>query len=141
MKWSHLPLQPTPRVLRQFAGAWLGFFLALAAQQMFLRGRPTAAVVLGAIALIGLVGLWQPAAVRWLFLGATVAAFPIGWVMTQAVLAVMFYAVLTPLALVFRWRRRDELQLRPKPGQASFWVTRCPEQDVPKILETILAQR
>ena len=135
MKWFPLPPKPTPRVLRQFAAAWLGFFLALAAQQMFIRGRPTAAGVLGAIALVGLVGLWQPAAVRWLFLGATIAAFPIGWVMTQAVLAVMFYAVLTPLALVFRWRRRDELQLRHKPEQASFWITRCPEQDVRRYLK------
>ncbi len=135
MKWFHLPLKPTPRVLRQFAAAWLVFFLALAAQQMFLRNRVTAAGVLGAIALIGLVGLVKPSAVRWLFVGATVAAFPIGWVMTQVVLAVMFYIVLTPLALVFRWRGRDELQLRHKPEQTGFWSTRRPEQDVKRYLK------
>ena len=28
MKWSDLPLKPTARVLRQFAAAWLVFFLA-----------------------------------------------------------------------------------------------------------------
>jgi len=135
MKWFNLPLKPTPRVLRQFAAAWLGFFLAVASQQAFIRGRTTAAGVLGAIALIGLVGLLKPSAVRWLFLGATVAAFPIGWVMTQVVLAVIFYAVLTPVALVFRWRRRDELQLRHKPEQTSYWITRCPEQDVRRYLK------
>jgi len=135
MKWTNLPLKPTPRVLRQFAAAWLVFFLAVAAQQMFLRSRATAAGVLGAIALIGLVGLVKPSAVRWLFVGATVAAFPFGWVVTQVVLAVMFYVVLTPLALVFRWRGRDELQLRPKPEQTSFWVTRHPERDVRRYLK------
>ncbi len=135
MKWFNLPLKPTPRVLRQFAAAWLVFFLAVAAQQMFLRSRATAAGVLGAIALIGLIGLVQPSAVRWLFVGATVAAFPVGWVMTQVVLAAMFYGVLTPLALVFRWRGRDELQLRPKPAQASFWITRHPERDVRRYLK------
>jgi hypothetical protein len=135
MKWFHLPLKPTPRVLRQFAAAWLVFFLAVAAQQMFLRNRVTAAAVLAAIALIGLAGLWKPSAVRWLFVGATVAAFPIGWVMTQVVLAVMFYVVLTPLALVFRWRGRDELQLRRRPGQTGFWITRCPERDVKRYLK------
>ena len=135
MKWFHLPLKPTPRMLRQFAAAWLVFFLALAAQQMFLRHHVTAAVVLGAIALIGLLGLWKPSAVRWLFVGATIAAFPIGWVTTQIVLAVMFYVVLTPLALVFRWRGRDELQLRRKPGQTSFWITRRPEPDVRRYLK------
>ncbi len=135
MKWFPLPVKPTPRVLRQFAAAWLVFFLALAAQQMFLRSRTTAAGVLGAIALIGLVGLLKPSAVRWLFVGATVAAFPIGWVMTQVVLAVMFYVVLTPLALVFRWRGRDELQLRHKPEQTSFWIARHPERDVRRYLK------
>jgi hypothetical protein len=134
-KWFHLPLKPTPRVLRQFAAAWLVFFLAVAAQQMFLRNRVTAAAVLAAIALIGLVGLLKPTAVRWLFVTATVVAFPIGWVMTQVVLAVMFYVVLTPLALVFRWRGRDELQLRRKPGQTSFWIARRPEQDVKRYLK------
>ncbi|HLZ54979.1 MAG TPA: hypothetical protein VKS19_10905 [Verrucomicrobiae bacterium] len=135
MKWFHLPVKPTSRVLRQFAAAWLVFFLAVAAQQMFLRSRATAAGVLGAIALIGLIGLVKPSAVRWLFVGATVAAFPIGWVMTQVVLAVMFYGVLTPLALVFRWRGRDELQLRPKPEATSFWITRHPERDVRRYLK------
>ena len=135
MKWFDLPLKPTPRVLRQFAAAWLVFFLAAAAQQMFLRHCATAAGVLGAIALVGLVGLLKPFAVRWLFVGATIAAFPIGWTMTQLALAVMFYVVLTPLALVFRWRGRDELQLRRKPGQSSFWITRLPERDVKRYLK------
>jgi len=135
MKWFHLPLKPTPRVLRQFAAAWLIFFLALAVVQLFLRHRATAAGVLSVVALIGLAGLLKPSAVRWLFMGATVAAFPIGWVVTQVVLAVMFYAVLTPLALVFRLRGRDELQLRPKPEQTSFWITRHPERDVRRYLK------
>lgn len=135
MKWFHLPLKPTPRMLRQFAAAWLVFFLAGAAQQMFVRGHAAAAGALGAIALIGLVGLLKPSAIRWLFVGTSVAAFPVGRVMTQVVLAVMFYAVLTPVALVFRWRGRDELQLRQRPGRASFWVTRHPEQDVRRYLK------
>lgn len=135
MKWFNLPLRPTPRVLRQFAAAWLVFLLAAAAQQMFLRHRVNDAAVLAVLALIGLAGLGKPSAVRWLFVTATVIAFPIGWVMTQVVLAVMFYAVLTPLALVFRWRGRDELQLRHKPKQPSFWMTRDPERDVKRYLK------
>jgi len=121
---SFLPLKPTPRALRQFAVAWLVFFLAAAWYQMSVRGHPAAGYLLGAIALIGLAGLVKPPAVRWLFIGATVVAFPIGWAMSQIVLAVMFYLVLTPLALVFRWRGRDELQLRRRPGQSTFWINR-----------------
>ena len=135
MKWSDLPLQPAPRTLRQFAAAWLVFFLAAASYQTLVRGRPAAGYVLGAIALIGLAGLLKPLAVRWLFIGATVVAFPIGWLMTQVILAVMFYLVLTPLALVFRWRGRDELQLRREPEKSSFWITRGHPPDAGRYLK------
>jgi hypothetical protein len=124
MRWSDLALKPSQRVLRQFAAAWLVLFVVLAIRQGLLRGHTTTGVVLGGVALVGAVGLVKPAAVRWLFVGATVAAFPIGWTVTQVMLAVMFYVVLTPLALVFRWSRRDALQLRRRSGGASFWTVR-----------------
>lgn len=135
MNWFHIPLKPSPRVLRQFAAAWLVFFLAAAAMQLFVRHRTTAAWVLAAIALIGVVGLLMPSAVKWLFVGASVIAFPIGWVVTQVVLAVMFYAVLTPLALLFRWRGRDELYLRRKPERAGFWTTHRSAEDLKRYLK------
>ena len=123
MKFPDLPLKPTPRVLRQFAGAWLALFLTLALRAL-VHGHHTASGVFAAVALIGLAGLLKPPAVRWLFIGATVAAFPIGWLVTQLMLAIMFYLVLTPVALVFRWRGRDELRLRSRPAPSSFWVER-----------------
>lgn len=135
MNWFHLPLQPTPRVLRQFAAAWLVLFLAMAVQQMFVRHHIAAAWVLGAIALIGVIGLLKPPSIRWLFVVASVVAFPLGWLVTQVALAVMFYMVLTPLALMFRWRGRDELQLRRRPGSTGFWITRQPEQDLKRYLK------
>jgi hypothetical protein len=150
MKFTGLPLKPTRRALRQFAAAWLVFFLALAARQFFARlpagtmsptattsvsHHPAAGCVFGAMALIGVAGLWRPQAVKWLFIGATIASFPIGWVVTQLMLAIMFYLVLTPVALIFRWRGRDELQLRRKPGQSSFWISRGDPPKVEKYLK------
>ena len=135
MNWSDLPLKPTPRVLRQFAAAWTVVFLALGLHQALVRGHPAAGLVLGAVSAIGLVGLFRPASVRWLFVGATVAAFPVGWLVTWLVLAIMFYLVLTPVALVFRWRGRDALQLRRKPGCASFWITRSDTPDAGRYLK------
>jgi len=124
MKFSDLPLKPTPRALRQFATGWLILFLGLAARQGSTRGHTTARCVLVVMALIGIAGLLRPASVRWLFVGATVVTFPFGWVVTQAVLALMFYLVLTPVALLYRWRGRDALQLRRRAEQSSFWTTR-----------------
>jgi hypothetical protein len=135
MKFSNLPLQPAPRVLRQFAVAWLVLFCILA-WRAFVHGHHPLTGVFGAVALMGFPGWFKPAAIRWLFVGATVVAFPIGWLITQLMLAVMFYLVLTPLAWLFRWRGRDELRLRHKPDQAGFWI----ERGKPPAVENYLKQ-
>jgi hypothetical protein len=119
--------KPTARVLRQFAAAWLIFFLLFAANQIWRRGNVHAGLTLGIVALVGIIGLVKPNSLRWLFLGASIAAFPIGWLVSQIVLALMFYGVMTPLGLFWRIRRRDLLQLRAKPGQSSFWISRDAE--------------
>lgn len=58
MKWSELPLHPSPKTLRQFAGAWLVLFLAVGARQYLAHGRHAVGLVLGGLALlVGLLGL------------------------------------------------------------------------------------
>src|SRR3989442_10386923 len=104
MTLSDIPFQPAPRTLRQFAAAWLVFFLVLARYQYFTRGHHTAGFVLGGAALVvGTLGLIKPGAVRWIFIGWMVLAFPIGWLVSQVLLAVLFFLVLTPLAVMFLW--------------------------------------
>ena len=123
MKWSDLPLNPTAKALRQFATAWLVFFLAFGAVQYFKRGHPTLGlIVMGLAVVIGVLGLICPPAVRWIFVGWMVLAFPIGWVVSQLILVLMFFCVLTPVAWFFRLRGRDLLHRRPSPAGASLWV-------------------
>jgi hypothetical protein len=76
------------------------------------------------VSLLGLIGLARPALMRWLFIGATVITFPIGWVITQLVLLLMFLLVITPVALLLRLRGRDILQLKRPPEQVSLWQQR-----------------
>lgn len=125
MKFSDLPLNPTPRMLRQFAGAWLILFLALGLRAAMSHNRMLLGGILAGMALIGIVGLFKPRAIRWLFIAATVAAFPIGWCVTQAALAILFFVILTPLAWVFRLRGRDLLNLHPPQAGTSLWVNRA----------------
>jgi hypothetical protein len=131
MTWSTLPLQPNSRMLRQFAAAWVVVFLSLGAQQYFLKGHPRHGLALAAIALlVGIPGLVRPALVKWIFITAMVAAFPLGWVVSNLMLAFMFYGIVTPLALIFKLRGRDALLRRPQPGRASFWIPKPTPQDV-----------
>lgn len=53
----------------------------------------------------------------WLGLGQL-----LGWINTRILLALVFFAVITPLALVFRLVGRDALALRLK-TRASYWHT------------------
>jgi len=83
----------------------------------------TSGLVLALATLPGIVGLLRPMSVRWLFLAAATMAFPIGWVVTQLVLLVMFYLILTPIALCLRGFGHDPLQLRAK-DSPSYWIQR-----------------
>ena len=131
MKWSDLPLKPSLRALRQFAAAWLIFFLVVGVYRYVARGQHQIGIAVAVMAVVvGVTGLTRPAAVRWLYVGATVLTFPIGWVVSQVVLAIMFYGVITPLALLFRIRGRDLLALKPAPNRSSFWTPKETPEDM-----------
>jgi hypothetical protein len=125
MQWSDVTKTPRSKTLRQFAGLWLVFFGGLAAWRAghgHLDGR-TKTIALIAFG-VSVVGLARPAAVRWIYTGWMMAAFPIGWVVSRLMLAVMFYGVVTPVAWVFRLMRRDGLHLRR--GQVgSYWSAKA----------------
>lgn len=126
---DHRPFQTNPpaRVLRQFAAAWLVFFLLLSASEIWRRGNTSAGLALAIVSLAGIVGLIRPASLRVVFITASAVAFPIGWVVSQIMLAAIFYGVVTPIAFLHRARGRDVLNLKRKPEQSTFWVTRGPQ--------------
>ena len=122
MKWSDIPFNPSRKVLRQFAALWLVCFLALGASQWLVRDRPMLGLALAAAAgVVGLPGLLRPALLRWIFVVWMVVAFPIGWLISWLMLAVVYFLVLTPMALFFRLRGRDLLGRNPAPEERSFW--------------------
>ena len=129
--WSDIPFQPARKALRQFAGAWLVFFLAFGLHQYLVRGHHLVGLVLVVLALvIGLPGIIWPGAVRWLFVGWMVLAFPIGWLVSQLMLLLMFFGLIAPVALLFRLRGRDPLRRRAAPDQPSFWLPKETPRDV-----------
>jgi hypothetical protein len=131
MKWSDIPLNPSARMLRQFAVAWLIFFLGLGVHQFLVRGHHGAGLGLGALALlVGGPGLARPMALRWLFVGWMILAFPIGWLISLLMLWIMFYCIITPVALIFRLRGRDLLARKPAQHRASFWTDKNTPEDV-----------
>ena len=130
MQWSDVTTPPPAKTLRQFAGLCLLVFPALALWRVW-RGQPDAiAAGLAAFGVIvGVIGLMRPMAIRWIFTGWLVLAFPIGWAVSRIALGLLFYLLITPLAFVFRLTGRDVLHRRRVPG-ASYWTTKSRPNDV-----------
>ena len=123
MRWSDIQFDPTHKTLRQFAGLWLAFFGALALWHGLARGRMVVGLVLGLLALVvGSLGMARPEWMRFIYVGWMVLAFPIGWTISQVMLAVMFFGLFAPIGLVFRLVRRDSLQRASRPESRSYWV-------------------
>jgi hypothetical protein len=57
-----------------------------------------------------------------------VAAFPIGWVLSHVLLAIVYYGVFTPIGRVMRMRGRDPMQRRFDSQTESYWVPRNSEK-------------
>lgn len=136
MRWSDLPLNPSRVMLRQFAWLWLGFFIALALYQGFVKGHTNAAAVLGALALtVGPIGLARPEWLRPIFIAWMILAFPIGWTLSQLMLGAMYYGLFVPVGLVFRLVGRDALGLKRGAGGGSHWSPKPMPADVRRYLK------
>ena len=59
-----------------------------------------------------------------MFLGWMYAAYPIGWVMSHVILAVIFYGVLTPVGRLMRLFGYDPMARRFDRSAASYWIER-----------------
>ncbi len=84
---------------------------------------------LWAIGTAGAVLIWIiPVAGRQLYVGWMLAAVPIGWTISHAILAIVYYVVVTPIGLLMRLVGRDPMQRRlDRSGSGSYWIERPPE--------------
>ncbi|HOC16662.1 MAG TPA: SxtJ family membrane protein [Vicinamibacterales bacterium] len=139
MNFRDLNLRPNDRELRQFSALWLvGFGLlgAIVAWRAgaFASGIPPGwhapwrlPIALWGIAAMGAaVGLAVPRAIRPVYVAWMVAAFPIGWAVSQLLLALVYYVLFTAFGLVFRIAGRDALGRSFDRGASSYWVARKP---------------
>lgn len=134
MQWSDVIVPPSRRILRQFAALCLVFFVGGAAWRAWHGNAGPFTYGMGAFGLlVGLLGLVQPMAIRWVFTGWMMVAFPIGWTVSKVMIGLMFYAIFTPVAFIFRLLKRDALSLR-RPSTASYWIPKETAGDVKEYL-------
>jgi hypothetical protein len=135
MKLIDFNWNPTDRQIKQFGVACL---VVLPLVGWMATGKPTTLAkanlpVLGGLIGLGLllavVSLVRPQALKLLFVGASLVAFPIGLVVGELVMLLMFLLVFTPMALMFRVIGRDALQRKIDRNAKSYWQPKAQPRD------------
>ncbi len=130
MQWSDIQFHPPSKTLRQFAWLWLACFGSLAVWEKFGRGHTYLATTSAVLALsVGPLGILRPQAMRPIYVGWMVLAFPIGWTVSQVILGILFYGLFTPVGLIFRFIGRDPLQRTQLPELESYWTPKSTPTD------------
>lgn len=131
-----LNLRPSNRELRWFAGLWFPVFWAIVGGLVWYRAdAPGVAVAMWlAAAAVAAVGLIWPSAVRPIYVGWLIAAYPIGWTVSNLLLLGIYWLVLAPIGLVMRLAGRDPLTRRFDRQAKTYWSTRRPTDDKERYL-------
>ena len=129
--------KPADRQLRQF-GVCAAIALPILGWLFLGRGDPrawreTQPAIFGALlalaVLAGLLAYARPRALRWPFVGATLVTLPIGLVLGELLLLVLFFGIFTPMAFLFRLIRRDALQRWFDSSATSYWTAKTQATD------------
>jgi hypothetical protein len=125
-----LNLNPSRKDLRIFSLACLAF-LALVGWVVARKSGSTAAgaAVVSVGVVIVVLGFTLPRAVRPIFVALMVVNYPIGWVVTHVVIAVIFYLVVTPVGVIMRLSGRDPMERGFDRSAKSYWKPRRSEID------------
>jgi hypothetical protein len=135
--FNEINFKPDDYELRVFSVLWLVGFVLLGALVAWRVGafssnvpvgwQPPwrAAVALWTLAVVGsAIGLALPRAIKPVYIAWMVAAFPIGWTVSLALLACVYYVVFTAFGLVFRVIGRDPLGRSFDRTASTYWVPR-----------------
>jgi len=124
---------PTRRQLNQFGFIWLGFLSFFGVVAWFKLDQPDLAKGLWVAAIaVPVVGWLAPAFMRLVFLGMSYAAWPIGFVVSHVILALVYYLVMTPIGLVMRVFGYDPMTRRRDSSGGSFWIERSTRDGGPE---------
>lgn len=130
-KLIEIDLNPSVATLRQFGWiALVGFSLiGLLAWYEFLifsfglgsAREPVAFTLWGLAALAAFFSLVFPSGNRPIYIGLTLLAFPIGFVLSYVIMGTLFYVLITPVGLFFKLTGRDTMYRRFDPEAETYW--------------------
>jgi len=116
---------PSRKELKAFSLLLIVFF-AIVAWLAHRKGASieTAWMIASGGAVVGVAGLFSPAFIRVVYVIWMTAVFPIGFVVSNVVLAIVFYGVVSPIGLLAKLTGRNALQLGFDRDAKTYWNPR-----------------
>src|SRR5690242_13135674 len=119
-------LKTGPRDLRKFGLLVGGVFIAIGIF-LWLRHRPSHSLLVwvGTV-LVGFGAVW-PRALKYIYLAWMAVGLTLGFVMSNVILVLFFFLVVTPIGLMGRLFRKDFLARKWDKEADSYWIA-CPKE-------------
>ncbi len=137
-KMIEIDLKPDAGTLKQFGFIALFGFSLLAALAWFKllifaalpeEWRPVVAGTFAALAIVStLFSLVFPKANLPIYLGLTILAYPIGFVLSYVIMGFLFFGMITPLGLIFKVIGKDPLNRSFDPAASTYWADPRPRR-------------
>lgn len=87
-------------------------------------------ILLGLAAYCGVFAAIFPRALFPIYITMTVVAYPIGLVVSYAVMLIMYFLIITPVGLIFKLVGKDPMNRKFDPAASTYWIKRHPPADV-----------
>ncbi len=130
---------PPARTLRAFGFICLAAFPLLGVMSYFRvlafalvpeSASANVAIVLATLGVLcGLLGVAAPKLLKPLFVGMSIIALPIGYVVSHTLLILLYYLVITPIALIFKLIGRDSMHRKLDRDAETYWIERTTPAD------------
>jgi hypothetical protein len=122
---------PDRRTTRQFAAIWFPALMAMVTWMVWRKthAAPAAIGVAAAGVVVAAAAFSVERLGRALFVGLSYATFPIGFVVSNVVVGVLYYGVITPIGLLMRLFGRDPMARGFDRSATTYWVKHPPRRD------------
>ncbi len=127
MALIELNKNPSHRELSTFGALFALFFGLIGGLIWWKFHAPTVAYALWSVAALITILFYTIRPIRKpIYLGWIHLAYPIGWVISHAAMAMIYCLVFTPIGLIMRLFGRDPMERRFDRSAASYWVEHNP---------------
>lgn len=119
---------PSERQLRQFGAVCLVALPLLT--WLWTRDSVSTGWAAGAGLLTAATGFAAPNFLRPVFVGLSLITLPVGLVLGEIAMLLLYFGVFLPMSVLMRIVGRDSLQRRPQPNRTTWWERRKPRTGV-----------